>query len=480
MVQLLHVVKRIKILLLAGIILVTLLPVNGQEIFLRAGSPVFCHFSKDSHKNILIYPDHIIIHDLEGVSRDSIYVPSIGEMTLGHNIHFLYDRVTFSKKGSGYVYQVIDGKVTRIDRSLDHNFQQSAIEFVRNDTLFRHGGRGLWETRNFFSFFSNETYEWEVLRPVKGEEFPPGLFLHQAQLYEDDVFIFGGFTLNKIDPNKEEFNDIVWKFNFKEKSWTRLGKLSPAVLASTFGQERWRINDVTRVSEYDDKYVTTQQWLYKINLAKNKMWYLQAKHLIKRIEPLEPYEHFIFKDHIYFYEQENNHNFRQNYLIYRVPLSKVNDASADSEEFYIPDQSFSWAWALLGLPGLFAVFVMWNKNRPKEIITSKATLINNGIRFKEIEYSLSPTAFKVLSLLLSEPEDVPSSKIMEVTSRPGLDYPNQVRLKNQVIRTLNLELRSIFRTNEDLILQTSSAVDRRIKCYWIERSRFETKSEIHA
>ena len=471
-----QVVTRAKILVFTVVLIATFSRVLGQEIYEKVGSPVFCHFSKDYKKNVLIYRDHLIIQDLDGLKRDSLYVPAVGEMVAGHNVHFLYDRVTFSKKGSGYVYQVIDGKVTRIDRSLDHNFQEHSIEFVRNDTLFRHGGRGFWEARNFFTFFSNQTFEWEIVRPVKGDEFPPGLFLHQAHLYEDDIFIFGGFTINPSDPNREDFNEVVWKFNFKEQSWARLGKLSPAVLATTFGQEKWRYFDITKVSKYKDRYLTTQQWLYKINLSENKMSYLPAKPLIKRIDPREPYEHFIYKDHIYFYEQENNHISRQDLVIIRVPLSVVADASAPYDEFYVPETTSGWYWALLCIPGLTAFMFFRKKVATKYTVIDKAIISEAGLRYKRVDYFLSATSCKLLQLLLSEKEDVPSSRIMEITSRPGLDYPNQVRLKNQVIRSLNLELRSIFRTNEDLIRQTSSAVDRRIKCYTIDKSFFELNS----
>ncbi|MFZ9981083.1 MAG: hypothetical protein ACO3FI_03530 [Cyclobacteriaceae bacterium] len=468
---------RAKNLVFTVVLIASVTGVWAQEIYLKIGFPIFCHFSCDYKKNILIYQDYIIIQELDGLKRDSIYVPAVGEMVAGHNVHFLYDRVTFSKKGSGYVYQVIDGKVTRVDRSLDHNFQRDAIEFVRNDTLFRHGGRGFWEARNFFTFFSNETFEWEIVRPVKGDEFPPGLFLHQAQLYEDEIFIYGGFTINPLEPTREDFNEVVWKFNFKEQSWTRLGKLSPAVLSTTFGQEKWRYTDVTKVSKYKDRYVTTQQWLYKINLSENKIWNLPTSHLIKRIDPRESYEHFIFNEHIYFYQQENHHIIRPDLIIFRVPLSEVNDESASYDDFYIPVTTKSWYWGLLVIPGLAALFLFRKKVVKKNKQSEKAVVNKTGLRYKEVDYSLSSTASTLLQLLLSEQQEVPSSRIVEITSRPGLDYPNQVRLKNQVIRSLNLELRSIFRTNEDLIRQTSSAVDRRIKCYKIDRSFFEVESE---
>lgn len=461
-----------------SIFILVFLSTNGQETYLKIGNPAYCYFSRDYQKLIFIYQDHIILHSLNDAGRDSLHIPAIGDMPSNHNVHFLNGKVTFSKKGSGFVYQVIDGVIKRVDRSLDHNFQKDALEFVKNDTLFRHGGYAFWEARNFFTYFSTQTFEWEILRPVKGEALPPGLFMHQAQLFENEIFIYGGLKINPTNPNRHDRNEEVWKFSFSDQSWKKLGNFSSEFMELYKVLEWWRIPDIIRIVDRNEGYITNQQWLYKINLSENKFWTLPAQSILKRIDTRISFSYFIYNNYIYFYEPENNHQTYHNYNLNRIPLEKINNPTTSYERFYESESRLSWEWALLAFPAIGVTLFLRKRSGKRKKPSRKAILTSNGLRYKEVDYSLSATARNVLNLLLSESEDVPSSKIMELTSKPGLDYPNQVRLKNQVIRTLNIELRSIFRTNDDLIQQNSSDIDRRIKCYRVDRNWFDLSEKI--
>ena len=62
--------------------------------------------------------------------------------------------VVFKKKGD---------KLDRIDKSYTHKNQLNSSLFIYNDTLFRFGGYGFFEAKNFFTYLSKETNEWEAL-----------------------------------------------------------------------------------------------------------------------------------------------------------------------------------------------------------------------------------------------------------------------------------------------------------------------------
>lgn len=441
----------------------------------RIGRPVMARFFPEVEKIVRVYEDHIIIVNPEGTVRDSIHTPGIGSFALNHNVQLAAGQIIFTKKGSGLVYQLTAGKLKRIDRSMDHNFQQEALEFVRHDTIFRHGGRGFWDAHNLLIFFSFDTFEWEVVRPLKGDR-PPGLYAHHGLISGKDIYMYGGFSINPANPAQQLFNEEVWKFHFPNRTWTRLGKLNPDEILPTLKEFEWRAVGSTTAVSGPARYYSKHQWLFRFDPGENEVKFYSAIPRMAKLVPYQFLDYFIYKDHFYQYASENMHlrkGSEQLYALYKVPLNQFLNNPEKVLKIYISENKISWIWSLLVLPLIMVPWSLIRAQKPKMVNKTKAILTSNGISYHSTEYALSPVALSVLTLLLSREIDVPSAEIMELTSKPGLDYPNQVRLKNQVIRSLNLELRSIFRTNEELILQTSSAVDRRIKCYCIDRTWFE-------
>ena len=445
------------------------------------GKPVICRFSSSTSKVIRVYQNHIILANPEATVKDSIHLTGVGDFMLNHNIHLIKEKIILTKKGSGLVYQISNGQLKRIDRSLDHNFQTEALEFIKNDTLFRHGGRGFWDAHNLFIFFSFDTYEWEIVRPLKGDPFPPGLFAHHGVISEQDIYIYGGFRINPDNPSQHLFNDEIWKFNFSEHQWTRLGQLNPEEILPTLKEFDWKGVRYNTVGTGQPRYYTMHQWAVRFDPEKNEAKFYSAIPRLTKLVPYENLEHFTYKDHFYQYTSANMHLRRgsgQSFVLFRIPLKKFSQESVKVLPIYNVENSQSWMFALLIIPVtlISGYFVLLQKR--KKLNEPRARLTEDGIFFDSMTYSLNAVGMKVLNLLLSRPQDVPSSEIMEITSKPGLDYPNQVRLKNQIIRSLNLELRSIFRTNNDVIQQTSSSIDRRIKCYSIDRSWFDEQKNI--
>ena len=440
------------------------------------GKPALCRYSSSTEKVIRVYQDHIILANPEATEKDSIHINGIGVLILSHNIHHIKDKIILTKKGSGLVYEVSGGKLNRVDRSMDHNFQAESLEFIRNDTLFRHGGRGFWEANNLFIFFSFDTYEWEIVRPLQGESFPPGLFGHHGIIAGSDIFIYGGFMFNPNNAAQHLFNEEIWKFNFPERRWTRLGQLNSEEILPTLKEFDWKGVRSSMVVIDQPRYYTMHQWTVQFDPGRNEAQFYPAIPRMTKLVPYENLEHFIYKDHFYQYVSSNMHTRRgstQTFVLFRIPLKKFLKQPDRTLPIYDVEKSKSWIWSLIIIPFLLIPgYFIWNQKQ-KKLIRPKAILNKGGLSFNSMDYALSPVALTVLRLLLSRDQDVLSSEIMEITSKPGLDYPNQVRLKNQVIRSLNLELRSIFRTNDDIIRQTSSPVDRRIKCYCIDKNWFD-------
>ncbi|MFM7329370.1 MAG: hypothetical protein ACKO3B_11620, partial [Bacteroidota bacterium] len=136
-----------------------------------------------------------------------------------------------------------------------------------------------------------------------------------------------------------------------------------------------------------------------------------------------------------------------------------------------PDNGITWWW-LGAIPLILSVGLFLKRKKPTTLPHSSAVVTDHAITFQGMDYQLSPTAVAVLRLLLARDEEVPSAELMKVLGKPDLDYASQVRAKNQVIRSVNLELRAIFRIAADPIQQSVSPTDRRIKCYRFDHALF--------
>jgi len=75
----------------------------------------------------------------------------------------------------GYVYRSINDNLRRVDISYAHNMTNYSHVFKKNDTIFKFGGYGYWSNRNFFTYFSDQSHQWEFYQINSKSKTPPGL-----------------------------------------------------------------------------------------------------------------------------------------------------------------------------------------------------------------------------------------------------------------------------------------------------------------
>ncbi len=445
---------------------------HGQERLQQVRGIRLSRFDQNTARLIRVFDDHYTLSTATGDSAIDHPAPGIGDLVRTHNFHLVRGELLMVQKGSGPVLKVREGRIERIDYSIDHRFQKEAIEFVYHDTLFRHGGYAFWEARNHLSYFSTVTNEWEILQPYNGTEFPPGLFQHQGILTGSDLYLIGGYTLNPYNPFEQVFNNNVWKFSFRDYRWTNLGLLAEELTGSNQLVHQPGLLNGTEL------FCLHQKGVSFLNPSANTFSNEPKHPSLHSAVDFGLLEYFPYRDHLYFYSARRPFDtaFTIKGLIadldyMRLPMNVLHDQRISPGTLYHQEQ-VRWWWSLAALPIVLGGLVVWRRARKPKSERPQASLRKEGVVFMGIEYPLEPAALAVLNLLLTEPGDVTSARIMEFTSKPGLDYPNQVRQKNQVIRSLNLELRSILRTSSDLIVQTEAPNDRRVKCYRIDRSWF--------
>ena len=140
------------------------------------------------------------------------------------NFKFVNQHLLTSKLG-GEILEFKGDSLVRIDKSYKHKLQLSSLEFIRNDTIIRYGGYGFFENRNFFTYYNREINSWEFFN-IKGDVIPEELSNFLYYYTEDNIYIFGGYRIDKFNNDIIHKNYNSYKFDFKAKKWKYLGKLN--------------------------------------------------------------------------------------------------------------------------------------------------------------------------------------------------------------------------------------------------------------
>ena len=161
----------------------------------------------------------ISIDSLSTTEFTSINLPNIK----GNEFQLVGDFLVH--KSGGLVYDLKENDITRLDKSFDHRMQYGSHTFIHQDTIFKFGGYGFFQSRNFFTYFSKSIKEWEIY-PINGSVIPKGIHGFTAIYKNGEYYIFRGQTSNEFDPRKSEPNDHLYHFSFKNKRWEMLGTIS--------------------------------------------------------------------------------------------------------------------------------------------------------------------------------------------------------------------------------------------------------------
>lgn len=165
------------------------------------------------------------------------------------------DKIYLLERNGGMIFELNGNQFKRIDNSFTHKMQINSSIFSYNHTIFRYGGYGFWETRNFFTYYNFIINEWEKVEPINTKVLPQGSMNSIVQIINDEFYVYGGEELNPFNSNELFFSDQLWKFNIRELVWEEVGELK-----IDFAKIDYTIN-------YGDK------WFYLISI-RMKLWLL--------------------------------------------------------------------------------------------------------------------------------------------------------------------------------------------------------------
>lgn len=344
----------------------------------------------------------------------------------------------------GEILEFKGDSIFRIDNSYNHKLQLGSLEFIRNDTIFRYGGYGFFENRNFFTYYNREINSWEFLK-IKGEVIPEELSNFLYCITKDNIYILGGNIIDKFDNDITYKNYKSYKFDFKTKKWKYLGKLNNF------------LSRTLTISLNSDTFYSFNKEngnILKININSNLIEEFYKTPTIKKIKH-SFFKPFFHKDKLHFFNYENNK------LIFNSISIKDFESSLikkDSRKIY---QSSYWILIVICLG--FIVFLSSIIIISKKYI-NKIIKINGLYFFNFKRLSLRGKEEVVFNIIYNQGRNnkkVDNRTITEIFFDENLNYGTINRRKNESINKLNYKFKILLKTNKEIILREQSELDKR-------------------
>ena len=363
--------------------------------------------------------DRLIYRSLKENTIDTLEVFDGFESKISRLVTSLNKPYVVSKSGGG-VWSVDKSGLKRIDNSYNHKMTFGSNVFVHRDTIFKFGGYGYWSNRNFLTFFSTTTNEWEYY-PINPDSYLPPAVSGARGVYHDGQFYFdGGTTLDPHDGIAEMPSKYVWRFNFSEKSWYNLGvsnfQFSKYAESADIGHGR------VLVRKPNDQSIGDSFVLDYVNNS------------ISLIDPISPYirinNQLVGNDSIY--------NFKKN-VLFGVSLADLTANKLSEKNLYLDSDSlFNNLTRVVGITLTFILIILIyfyrkNRNRPR--------LAETGIVVNREHYSLNPNELIILNLLLYN-KNITSKIIADKIRDPKLSAAQNNKIKLDLISSTDKKVSS--------------------------------------
>jgi len=348
---------------------------------------------------------------------------------------------TLSSRLGGSILKIKGDSIFRIDNSYEHKMQLGSLEFIRNDTIFRYGGYGFFENRNFLTFYDKKVNGWESL-DINGDIIPERISDFIYHFNKDKLYISGGYTFDKFKKDVKYQNLKTYLFDFNSKKWSVIGDLNKPLF-----------NNISFPIDENSLINFTDGMIYIMDFKQNSIKKFSTNSILKKIGS-SFFKPFINKNNIVYFELES-----EVLNIKSTPLKDLISNLKSIENKRIYGVSY-WLYSLiiLILVIIFLVYVVFKKFVNKIIKIGDVFFYNlKKIKLNEKEKVIFNLLYKSSKIRKS----VENRIITEFFEDRTLNYGTINRRKNESIKTLNNKIKVFLNTNKEIIVRTNSPIDKR-------------------
>jgi len=354
-------------------------------------------------------------------------------------------------KGGGMVWKVKNDTFTRVDNSFDHKMTNASSVFIHNDTIMKFGGYGYWSSRNFITYFSKTTKEWEIYSINPNSLLPPGVSSVNYSYINNKGFYFSdGLKSSPKYPLNKTINEEIWYFDFRNKSWENLGTSKSEYIVESqilkLGNGQMLVG-----STYGSAVSSNQVYLY--DFINNNIGRLNSFNQIFGIDSA-----FVANDSLY--------NYRNNNLIGFDLKSYITESTNEGSLYVDTNALFANLTRFTGVAIILLfiiVLYLYSKNR------KRPRLSETGFRFNRVHYPLTEKELSILKLILYN-KRVESKIILKEIYDSELSVAQNNRRKVEIVESLNKKVSTTMNINK-FINSKKSLKDQRVLIYY---SNFRT------
>jgi len=348
---------------------------------------------------------------------------------------------TLSSKLGGSILKIKGDSIFRIDNSYEHKMQLGSIEFIRNDTIFRYGGYGFFENRNFFTFYDKKVNGWESL-DINGDIIPERISDFIYNFNKDKLYISGGYRFDKFKKDVKYPNLKSYLFDFNSKEWSIIGDLNTSVFNSIY----FPLDENSLIN-------FTDGMIHIMDFEQNSIKKFSSNPISKKIES-SFFKPFINKNNVVYFELKND--------VLNIKSTSLGEfisnlKSIENERIY--GVSY-WLYSLiiLILVIILLLYVVFKKFVNKILKIGDVFFYNlKKIKLNEKEKVI----FNLLYTSSKKGKSVENRIITDFFEDRTLNYGTINRRKNELIKTLNNKIKFFLSTNKDIIIRTNSQIDKR-------------------
>ena len=418
------------------------------------------YISIENERMYLFYTDRIIDVNLKDLSTKenlfaflNVKIKDFIGVSVNFNDYFL------DPQGGG-VYLFENHKFKRIDTSYKHRMQIESSVFTYKNEIYKYGGYGFWSNRNFITKFNFETNQWDFVPHLNSKELPSGSHKSIVKMIEDDLYVYGGLKVNEFNPDIIEDNNEIWKFNFINKVWKKLG---------INNLQKDNILNNTKI-DYGNKSLfldKSTNYSSSIDFITNKVTTYNNSTLLNSLSSLP--NSFFYKNKFFLFVRENPSS---SILVLKIRnRDEILGEIIDQKSFYRNQSSTIILMVIIGsiliLIMVYKIIRYVNKKRNKLSVKVK-----NKIKFKNKEVNLDDISYEIVKILVHN-DFVLSKDILPLLKNPHIDYAHSTRIMRDTLFQINFKLKTLIKSEIDVIVIKKSDYDKRIKQYSINKSLFE-------
>lgn len=371
----------------------------------------------DYELNKIFFISNDTLYEYQGENRKALSRLEMEEIPVNSKLVIKNGVIYFIGELGGEVYKKENNRIIRIDKSFQHKNQLSANLFLYKDAIYKFGGYGFFGARDFFTYFSDITREWEVLTENESSIRPAGLFDTKSFVIDEYFYVFGGYSIDVINRNKSIPNQQFWRFSFTEKKWTLLGNIELLnVSASNF--------DFTYGKNF---YFLYEEDLLELNVNSLKIKRCGNPDLFKKVNGSFPGLINDGKIHIL---MSNDNSDKSKYSLEHFDLSVMKSTETLEINKTFRVQPIYVAFILLSIILSLVIFYIKRNNQLK--------LKNANLYFRHKNIALTLDENQFMELLINQ-KTVDNNKLIAVLNEQ-FAASHKSKLKNDIIHRLNDKL----------------------------------------